>query len=412
MRFLYNISIKLYQLIISFASLFNPKAKKMIEGRKMLLHRIKNEIEAGYIIWFHIASVGEFEQARPIIEKIKKEYPFKKILITFYSPSGYELRKNYPLADYIYYLPFDTTKNAKDFLEIVKPEMVFFVKYEFWFNYIYQIYYRQIPLFLISGIFRPSQHFFKAYGSWFAKHLQMFNHIFVQDFRSAELLKSIGVNNYTISGDTRFDRVFNNTLNPLPFEDISSFANNKKTLLAGSSWPADEKLIAEYFYSSSEKIKIIIAPHEIEESHLQNIESRFSKAKIKRWSKLNTDDNLQELEILIIDSVGKLMHLYQYADVAYIGGGFGVGIHNILEAACFGKPILFGPNYQKFKEARDLIKIKAAFSINDATLLKTELDKLLFDKNYYNNASEVCKKYVKSNIGATDIIYKFCFDNV
>lgn len=412
MRTLYTLGIKIYELILRLASLFNPKAKQIIEGQKDLLQKIKSEVEPGYIIWFHIASVGEFEQARPIIEKIKKEYPFKKILITFYSPSGYELRKNYELANYVFYLPFDTTKRVKAFLNIVKPEMVFFVKYEFWFNYINQIYDREIPLYLISGIFRPSQHFFKFYGKWFAKHLKMFKHFFVQDISSAKLLTQIGIKNFSISGDTRFDRVFQNTLKPKQFEEISAFSKNNKVLLVGSSWPADEKLIAEYFSNTNNKIKLIIAPHEIGESHLQNIENLFATANIKRWSRLNSTDNLQALDILIVDSVGKLMHLYQYANVAYVGGGFGVGIHNILEAACFGKPIIFGPNYHKFKEARDLIELNGAFSIKNTSTLKVELDKLFSDKNLLDKTSKVCQQYVKSNIGATNKIFEFCFRNV
>lgn len=412
MRTLYTLGIKIYELILRLASLFNPKAKQIIEGQKDLLQKIKSEVEPGYIIWFHIASVGEFEQARPIIEKIKKEYPFKKILITFYSPSGYELRKNYELANYVFYLPFDTTKRVKAFLNIVKPEMVFFVKYEFWFNYINQIYDREIPLYLISGIFRPSQHFFKFYGKWFAKHLKMFKHFFVQDISSAKLLTQIGIKSFSISGDTRFDRVFQNTLKPKQFEEISAFSKNNKVLLVGSSWPADEKLIAEYFSNTNNKIKLIIAPHEIGESHLQNIENLFATANIKRWSRLNSTDNLQALDILIVDSVGKLMHLYQYANVAYVGGGFGVGIHNILEAACFGKPIIFGPNYHKFKEARDLIELNGAFSIKNTSTLKVELDKLFSDKNLLDKTSKVCQQYVKSNIGATNKIFEFCFRNV
>lgn len=411
MRHLYTFGITFYKLILIFASIFNPKAKKIIEGQKDLLQKIKSEVDPGYIVWFHVASVGEFEQARPIIEKIKKEYPFKKILITFYSPSGYELRKNYELADYVFYLPFDTPSNVKEFIDIVKPEMVFFVKYDFWFNYIKQIYNREIPLFLISGIFRPSQHFFKFYGKWFAKHLKMFKHLFIQDIGSSKLLMQINIKNFSISGDTRFDRVFQNTHKPRKFEEISAFSKNNKILLVGSSWPADEKLIAEYFSSTFEKIKIIIAPHEITEAHLQSIENLFKTAKIKRWSKLNSNDNLQDLEVLIVDSLGKLMHIYQYANVAYIGGGFGVGIHNILEAACFGKPIIFGPNYQKFKEARDLIELNGAFSIKNINSLRKESDKLFSDKSLLNSASRICKQYVKSNIGATDKIYEFCFNS-
>jgi 3-deoxy-D-manno-octulosonic-acid transferase len=397
---------------MKLASAVNPKAKKIIEGQKGLLKNIKAKVDPGYIVWFHVSSVGEFEQARPIIEKIKQEYPFKKILVTFFSPSGYELRKNYKLADYVFYLPFDTPNNVRQFLEIVKPEMVFFVKYEFWFNYIAQIKNLGIPLYLVSGIFRPSQHFFKPYGKWFANHLKMFKHLFIQDNVSAKLLQQINIYNYSISGDTRFDRVYQNTLNPMRFDEIATFAEGNKVLLVGSSWPADEKLIAEYYQSAKEKIRIIIAPHEIGEEHLSSIEKLFENATIKRWSKIGSDENLQELEILIVDSVGKLMHLYQYANVAYVGGGFGVGIHNILEAACFGKPIVFGPNYQKFKEARDLIEHKGAFSINNINSLKNIFNKLFSQEHFISSASDECLKYVKSNIGASKLVFDFCFDTV
>ncbi len=412
MRILYTFGIRLYKTLIGFASLFNSKAKKISEAQKGLLQKIKSEVEPGHIIWFHVSSVGEFEQAIPIIEKIKENDPFKKILVSFFSPSGYELRKNYKLAEYVFYLPFDTPKNVKQFLEIVKPEQVFFVKYEFWFNYIYQIRNLGIPLYLVSGIFRPSQHFFKPYGSWFAKHLKMFTHLFIQDSVSASLLKKIGVNNYTVSGDTRFDRVYQNTLNPLQFDDIANFSEGNKVLLLGSSWPDDEKLIAEYNLLNNKEIKIIIAPHEINEEHLQKIEKLFTTSKIKRWSKISSSDKLQDINVILVDSIGKLMHLYQYADVAYVGGGFGAGIHNILEAACFGKPIVYGPNYHKFKEARDLIELKGAFSVSNFDDLEKILNKLLFNNDFLERSSNQCIQYVNSNIGSSTKVYEYCFNSI
>ncbi|OYT12505.1 MAG: 3-deoxy-D-manno-octulosonic acid transferase [Bacteroidetes bacterium 4572_112] len=407
MRYLYSFSIRIYAVLLKIASLFVPKAKKWVDGRKNIFDKIKAEVEPGNIVWFHAASVGEFEQARPLIEVLKNDYPNKKILITFFSPSGYELRKDYELADYVFYLPIDTPQNAFKFLEAIKPETVFFIKYEFWFNYINEIHSRLIPLYLVSGIFREKQHFFKWYGSWFAKHLPMFKHIYVQDKASAKLLGSLKARNFSISGDTRFDRVYQNTLSVQPYDTVAHFVGDSKILLAGSSWPQDEDLLIRYLINTEQNIKLIIAPHEIHENHLISIEKSFRDFNPIRWSQHQSkDDDLQNSKVLIIDSVGKLMHLYQYADVAYIGGGFGVGIHNILEAACFGKPIAFGPNYQKFKEARDLIELKGAFSISNYSELKDVLDKLFIDSEILKQKSDVCLKYIKDNIGATEIIMK------
>ncbi len=405
MKVLYSFSIIIYAILLKIASLFIPKAKLWVDGRKSIFNKIKAEVEPGNIVWFHAASVGEFEQARPLIEAIKKEYPLKKILVTFFSPSGYELRKDYELANYIYYLPIDTPKNAALFLDIIKPETVYFIKYEFWFNYIAEIRSRQIPLYLVSGIFREKQHFFKWYGKWFRKHLRMFRHIYVQDNASAKLLGSLKLRNFSIAGDTRFDRVYQNTLSVQPYDTVEHFVGDSKVLLAGSSWPQDEDLLIRYLINTEQNIKLIIAPHEIHENHLISIEKSFRDFNPIRWSQhQSNDDALLNSQVLIIDSVGKLMHLYQYADVAYIGGGFGVGIHNILEAACFGKPIVFGPNYQKFKEARDLIELKGAFSISDYKELKNIFDKLFGNDKLLAEKSEICLKYIKNNIGATDII--------
>jgi len=406
-RYLYSLSIIIYSALLHIAAIFVPKAKLWAQGRKSIFHKIKKEVEPGNIIWFHAASVGEFEQARPLIEAFKKEYPLKKILVTFFSPSGYELRKNYELADYIFYLPIDTPKNASKFIDLILPETVFFIKYEFWFNYINEIHSRHIPLYLVSGIFREKQHFFKWYGSWFAKHLPMFKHIYVQDKASAKLLGSLKARNFSISGDTRFDRVYQNTLNVQRFDTIEHFIGNNKVLLAGSSWPQDEDLLIRYLINTEQDIKLIIAPHEIHENHIISIEKSFKNFNPIRWSQHQSkDDDLQNSQVLIIDSVGKLMHLYQYADVAFIGGGFGVGIHNILEAACFGKPIVFGPNYQKFKEAHDLIELEGAFSISNYNELKDVLDKLFIDSKILKQKSDICLKYIKDNIGATEIIMK------
>ncbi len=406
---LYTFAIHLYAILVQIVAPFNPKAKKWILGRKNLWEEIASAVEPGYIIWIHASSVGEFEQARPLIERIKKDYPLKKILVTFYSPSAYELRKNYELADYIFYLPLDTPKNARKFLDLVQPEMVFFVKYEFWYNFIVEIHNRHITLYLISGIFRSSQYFFKWYGGWFRKQLKYFNQLFIQDNHSASLLEKIQISTYTVNGDTRFDRVYSNTQNPRTFEAINTFTSSNPILLCGSTWSPDETMLLEYIKTTKTSLKLIIAPHEIHSDHILNLKQLFSDFNPILWSELHQSQSTDHSQLLIIDSVGILMHLYQYADVAYVGGGFGVGIHNILEAACFGKPIVFGPKYQKFKEAQDLIQAQGAFSIQNQVELNISMDKLFNNQDFKQVTSEICVQYVKNNIGATEVIYNHCF---
>lgn len=409
MRLLYTIGIYFYSFIIHLLAPFNSKAKKWLKGRENLFAQIKESNIDDKVIWIHAASVGEFEQARPLIEQIKQNDPHKKILITFFSPSAYELRKDYPLADYIFYLPLDTPKNAKRLINMIQPQMVFFVKYEFWFNFIAELNHQQIPLFLISGIFRPSQLFFKRYGGWFRKHLPMFKQLFVQDNDSANLLESIKLNNFSITGDTRFDRVNNITQNPKEYADIQNFTSDSFTILCGSTWMVDEELLLKYYKNTKHNIKLIIAPHEVDNEHIEKLQSIFKEHRPILWSSINEQQSTKESNVLIVDSVGHLMHLYQYADIAYIGGGFGVGIHNILEAACFGKPIVFGPNYQKFKEARDLINLAGGFSINNIESLSVQFNKLVSDKEYLTSTSDICKSYISLNIGATQKIYTHCF---
>ncbi|RZJ97942.1 MAG: 3-deoxy-D-manno-octulosonic acid transferase, partial [Flavobacterium sp.] len=340
---------------------------------------------AGENIWFHFASLGEFEQGRPVLEKLRQLHPQKKIIITFFSPSGYEIRKNYSLADAIFYLPLDTKKNAKRFIEIVNPEMAIFTKYEFWYYYFNELKRKEIPLYIISGIFRKEQIFFKRYGGFYRNILKCVSHFFVQNEESTLLLKSININNTTISGDTRFDRVYENAKNPKHIPEIDFFCGDSPILICGSTWPDDEKLIAE-LPAKYPDWKFIIAPHEVHESHIQIIESlfpetvRFSELKSKR----TTDSS-----ILIIDNIGMLSALYQYGRFAYIGGGFGAGIHNTLEAAAFGLPVIFGPKFSKFQEAKDLIEIGAAKSISSA-------DELIASFDYFKdneNAAAAAKKY-------------------
>lgn len=408
MKALYFIIIGLYSLSIQIASLFNSKAKKWVSGRRYIFSRLKEAIPQKIkLIWVHCASLGEFEQGRPLIEKIKTEKPEYKILLTFFSPSGYEIRKNYELADYVFYLPIDTPGNAKKFINIVDPEVVVFVKYEFWFHFINRLYKQDIPVFCISAIFRKDQLFFKFYGKWYRKMLLKFTHFFVQDERSKSLLERYSINNVTISGDTRFDRVHAIVKQSKGIPLIETFTDNYPVLIAGSSWPADEKLLIEYINETPHNIKLIFAPHEIHEDHIINIEKQLSKKSI-RFS--NADkNNVKDNDVLIINNIGMLSSLYKYSKVAYIGGGFGKGIHNVLEAATFGQPVIFGPNHKKFKEALDLIEVGGGFCIKNYRQLSTLLDTLFKDSTMLLQSSTKSKKYVRSNLGGTQKIFESIF---
>ena len=365
----------------------------MLKGEKECFDKLKSINQNDKIAWFHCASLGEFEQGRPLLEEVKKHFPNHKILLSFYSPSGYEAKKDYSLADYIVYLPNDTRKNAKKFVSIVNPDLIFFIKYEFWYNYILELKGRR--LFQVSLILRENQYFFTWYGKWFAKQLKNFEHFFVQNQQTATLLNKIGYKNITISGDTRFDRVMTIANNAKSFQDIEEFCQgDKKIILAGSSWLADEKIIEKAIKNLD--IKLIIAPHIVEQSHINEIQELFPQAIL--YSELA--ENKKESNILIINCIGILSNLYQYCDIAYIGGGFGVGIHNTLEAATFGKPICFGTNYQKFQEAIDLINLKAAYSISNEEELKEILSSLLSDKEKYEKSATASKNYVQEKVGA------------
>ena len=358
------------------------------------------------IYWFHCASLGEFEQGRPVIELFKKEHSDCKILLTFYSPSGYEIRKNYEYADYVYYLPLDTPLNAKKFLHIVNPKVVFFIKYEFWYFFLKEIGKRDIPLYLVSGIFRKSQRFFKPNGIKSRKMLRWFTHFFVQNEESAELLRSIRIPNVTVTGDTRFDRVHQIAQQSKDLPLIERFSANKPVLVAGSTWKPDEEIIIEYFNSTPNQLKVIVAPHEIHNENIQRIIRTVSRDKKSlKYSEAN-ESNIEKADLLIIDSIGTLSSVYKYGKFAYIGGGFGKGIHNILEAATFGLPVIFGPNYKKFKEAVDLINRKAAFMINDLNELASTLNSLIHDENMINESGKTAATYVEKNRGAARQILK------
>lgn len=395
MLLLYNTGLRIYYLLILLFSAFNKKAALWIKGR----HNI-NYQHFDQSIWFHFASLGEFEQGRPVLEQIRKQQPDAKIVITFFSPSGYEIRKNTPLAEAVYYLPLDTAANAKKFISAINPTTAIFTKYEYWYHFFAGLHNRQTPLYIISGIFRPGQVFFKWYGRLHRKMLGFVTHFFVQDEQSKQLLQTAGITNVTISGDTRFDRVWANAQNPKPLPQIEAFKAGQKVFIAGSTWPADEQLIVQII-NQNPHWKFIIAPHEISEDKINNLTSLLSNGCYIKHSQFTTHHSPPTAQILIIDNIGMLSLLYQYGDIAYIGGGFGAGIHNTLEAAAFGLPVIFGPNYARFKEANDLITIGAGFSIDDAASLKIVAGNLIHDQSFCAEAGYKAKYYVEQNIGAT-----------
>ena len=399
---LYNLGIFFYALAVRLASPFNGKARKMIAGHKQVYKILKEKTDrnAKYI-WFHAASLGEFEQGRPIIEEIKRLYPEYKILLTFFSPSGYEVRKDYPLADIICYLPFDKKRNVRKFMELIQPEMAVFIKYEFWYNFINQLHKRSIPSYMVSAIFRPDQMFFKWYGKGMRKILKRYDNICVQDRHSQELLNSIGITKTTICGDTRFDRVVDikNRAKALPLAE--AFANkasneNEKILVMGSSWPKDEDVVLPYFNMATD-LKLIIAPHEIDEAHLKYIEENLRRPHI-RYSQAIVE-NVNDYDCLIIDSFGLLSSIYRYGQIAYVGGGFGVGIHNILEAAVYNVPVIFGPNFKKFIEAGDLVENGGGYSVSDPTAFRFLMDEFLQYEETLKSAGQRAGNYVTSNSG-------------
>lgn len=403
MIILYSVLLRIYFVLILIASISNDKAKKWISGRRSIFKRLREQIpDNEEIIWFHCASLGEFEQGRPVIEAYRRQHPDHKILLTFFSPSGYEIRKNYEGADYIFYLPLDTFFNAKRFLQIVRPKAAVFVKYEFWYYYLQALHRNNVPTYVISAIFRPKQIFFRWYGGMFRRILRGYRQLFVQNQQSCDLLHSIGVTNVTISGDTRFDRVADIASNVKNLPIVESFVGNNFAIIAGSTWPADEAILAEYA-TVNPSIKMVVAPHEIGEGHIQEILTKFSALNTVRYTQ-TTSANAANAQILIVDTIGILSSVYRYGKIAYIGGGFGVGIHNTLEAATFGLPIIFGPNYQKFQEAKDLVDLRAAFSIGNNLQFSDVVNSLIKNKLELERASFSSKQYVNSHIGATQTI--------
>ncbi|MBI5218172.1 MAG: polysaccharide pyruvyl transferase family protein [Bacteroidia bacterium] len=407
MAIIYNTFLRFYYFAILFASIFNKKAKLFIAGRKNLFDKIKSRVNSTEkTAWFHAASLGEFEQGRPVIEAFKKKYPDFKILVTFFSPSGYEIRKNYQGADHIFYLPFDFPCNARKFIDIINPRIVFFIKYEYWYNYLCLLHRKKTPIFIFSSNFREGQVFFKWYGHFFRNVLKLFNHIFVQNERSQKLLYSIGINNVTISGDTRFDRVYEIAKQAKQIPLIEKFKQNNFTVIAGSTWEKDEELLVKYInpLPGSKTIKFIIAPHEIKPANIDRIYSSVKK-KVLKFSGAD-ETRVENCDVMIIDNIGMLSSLYKYGDIAYIGGGFGRGIHNTLEAATFSNPVMFGPNYHKFQEAKDLVENNAAFVIEEYDALKSTIDSFYDDPALLKKSSDAAREYVEKNRGGTSIIMK------
>ncbi len=404
MVIIYNLTITLYYFAILLSSLFNSKAKKWIKGRRGILRNIKIPKDEK-IIWIHCASLGEFEQGRPLIEAIKNKHSEYKIVLTFFSPSGYEIRKNYPLADYIYYLPLDTSKNAQLFIQKIHPEKIIFVKYEFWYHYIYNAKRQNIPVYLISGIFRESQWFFKWYGKFSRKILSFFEHVFVQNEHSRALLNRHHINHVSIAGDTRYDRVLKISHSVKHIPEVEHFKQNSLTLISGSTWPKDEALLIRYLNEINPGIKCIIAPHEIIKPHINEMVHRIHK-KTVLFSNITISSG-HEADVLIIDNIGMLSSLYQYGDIAYIGGGFGKGIHNVLEAATFGMPVVFGPNHKKFDEAFGLIRQKAAFSITSQKEYNEVMNMLIQSADVRQKSGSMALKYVNNKSGATSVILSY-----
>ena len=404
MLFLYNIITLLAAQLLKIVALFSPKMKLFVDGRKSTFQTLANKIQTSdKTIWFHAASLGEYEQGLPVIEAIKEQFPTHKIVVTFFSPSGYEVRKNNAIADVTVYLPLDTISNAKQFVELVHPEMAFFIKYEYWPNYLNELKKQQIKTYLISGILRENQAFFKWYGGFYRNALKTFEFFFVQNESSRNLLQSIGFNNVKVSGDTRFDRVVSILERDNSLDFIEQFKDNKTTIVIGSSWPKDESLLVNYINQSSDDVKFIIAPHNIKSEQIQELKNAIAKKTILFSEKDNVD--LSNSNVFIIDTIGILTKIYSYADIAYVGGGFGnPGVHNILEPATFGVPVVIGPNYSHFAEATALVNMEGCISIQNQTQLNEAFDLLLHNEDERLEKGHICSTFVQMNKGATKTI--------
>jgi len=407
MNQIYNLIVITVAQLLKIIALFSPKMKLFVDGRKTVFETLADNIQTSdKTIWFHAASLGEYEQGLPVIEKVKQQYPNHKIIITFFSPSGYEVRKNNTVADVTVYLPLDTISNAKQFLKVVHPEMVFFIKYEFWPNYLNELKNQNIKTYLISGIFREKQAFFKWYGGFYRNALKTFDYFFVQNDSSKTLLQSIGFNNVKVSGDTRFDRVVTILEKDNTLDFIAAFKNNQPTIVIGSSWPKDEELLINYINNSAESVKFIIAPHNIKAEQIKNIKSQITKSSVL-FSEKDTVD-VSNYSVFVIDTIGILTKIYSYADIAYVGGGFGnPGVHNILEPATFGIPVVIGPNYSHFSEATALVNLEGCISIQNQIQLDEAFDLLLQNEDERLEKGHICSTFVQMNKGATQTIMTF-----
>lgn len=410
MGFLYQLGINLAAFFLAVSRFFSPKMKLFIDGRKQSFAVLEKQIDKNQnYIWFHVASLGEYEQGLPVMEGIKAKHPQYKIVLTFFSPSGFEIRKNNKIADVTIYLPLDTKRNVKRFLDLVQPKMVFFIKYEFWPNYLFELKNRNIPTYLISGIFRENQLFFKWYAGFYRKALLSFNHFFVQNQASAQLLQSINFNNSTVNGDTRFDRVAQIVERVQPLDFIDEFKNNTTTIVIGSSWIDDEVVYLPYL-NNSIKTKFIIAPHNIKEEEITRLISKIDK-KTVRYTNYKTED-LKNTDVFIIDTIGILTQIYAYADIAYVGGGFKTGLHNILEPATYGTPVVIGPNYSKFQEAKDLVALGSCLVVNNKEELSATFKRLISDDNYRKELGTKNQEFILKNKNATKIVMAFIERNI
>jgi 3-deoxy-D-manno-octulosonic-acid transferase len=411
MLFIYNLIVVLADFILKIVALFNNKIRLFVDGRKPVFKILSNKIKAyDKTIWFHAASLGEYEQGLPVMERMKSRFPNHLIVLTFFSPSGYEVRKNNTIADVTVYLPLDTQSNVNQFLKLVRPDMVFFIKYEYWPNYLNALQNKEIPTYLISGIFREKQVFFKWYGSFYKKALDAFEHFFVQNSSSKELLLKLGKTNVTVSGDTRFDRVTEILKQNNALDFIEEFKNNSLTVVIGSSWPKDEALLVNYIKTAN-NVKFIIAPHNINKDQIANLQNQISK-KTVLFSSLNLKDvgasKLADYDVFIIDTIGILTKIYSYANLVYVGGGFGnPGVHNILEPATFGVPIVIGPNYNHFAEATALVKMEGCISITNQEELNEVFDKLIQNEAVRLEKGHICSTFVEMNKNASETIMNF-----
>ncbi len=406
MLFLYNLLLLFASQIVKLLALFSPKIKLFVEGRKTVFQTLESKISSSdKSIWFHAASLGEYEQGLPVMEKIKKEFPNHKIVVTFFSPSGYEVRKNNSIADACVYLPLDTKSNAQKFLKLVHPDLVFFIKYEYWPNYLNELKKLNIKTYLISGIFRENQAFFQWYGGFYRNALKAFDYFFVQNESSKVLLQKLGFNNVKISGDTRFDRVVSILERDNSLDFIKLFKNNTIAIVIGSSWPKDESLLVNYINQTNEKVKFIIAPHNIKVEQIQELRNSITKKTVLFSEKENTD--LSNYDVLIVDTIGILTKIYSYAEIAYVGGGFGnPGIHNILEPATFGIPIIVGPNFTNFAEAVALVHQEGCVCVANQNELNDAFSNLISNEDIRHEKGHICSTFVQMNKGATNVIMK------